>query len=110
MPSEAVTEKNSATGVVPAPAPASPWRIRAVGVLPDFRLSVTFNDGRSGIVDCSSVRSSPNPGIYAPLADAAYFAQVRIELGVLTWPNGADLDSSWVYDQLADQKSWAVPF
>lgn len=109
MPSEAGAEKNPATGVEPAPIPASPWRIRAVGVLPDYRLAVTFNDGRSGIIDCASVLDSRNPGIYAPLADAAYFAQVRIELGVLMWPDGADLDPSWLYDQLADRHSWSVP-
>jgi hypothetical protein len=110
MPSEAVAEKNPAAGVVPAPAPASPWCIRAVGMLPDFRLTGTFNDGRSGIVDCALVLSSPNSRIYAPLANAAYFAQVRVELGALTWPDGADLDPSWLYDQLADRKSWSVPF
>jgi len=93
-----------------APAPAAPWRIRAFDVLPDYRFMVTFKDGRSGIIDCASVLSSPNPGIYAPLANETYFAQVRIELGVLTWPDGADLDPAWLYDQLADRKSWSVPF
>jgi hypothetical protein len=68
-------------------------------------------DGRSGIVDCSSVTSSKNPGVYAPLANPEFFAQVRIELGALTWPNGADLDPAWLYDSItADGKSWSVPF
>lgn len=73
-------------------------------MLAGFRLAVIFMDGRSGIADCSSVTSSNNPGIYAPLADPGFFGQVKIELGALTWPNGADLDPAWLYDQISDGK------
>jgi hypothetical protein len=106
MPSQTTTQENSTTGVIPA----APWRIKALSVLPDFRLAVTFCDGRNGIVDCSAIQNSSNPGIYAPLADADFFAQVKLELGALTWPNGADLDPGWLHVELADTKSWSVPF
>lgn len=106
MPSQTTTQENSATGVIPA----APWRIKAVSVLPDFRLAVTFCDGRNGIVDCSSILKSSNPGIYAPLAEPDFFAQVKLELGAPAWPNGADLDPGWLHTELADKKSWSVPF
>ena len=106
MPSQTATQENSAAGVIPA----APWRLQAVTVLPEFRLAVTFRDGREGVVDCSRTKDSDNPGVYAPLADTEFFAQARIELGVLTWPNGADLDPSWLYEELAGAKSWSVPF
>ena len=106
MPSQTTTEKNSAAGVIPA----TPRRIQAVTVLPDYQLAISFRDGRKGIVDCSAIKTSGNPGIYAPLAVPDCFAQVKIELGVLTWPNGADLDPSWLYDELADKQLWSVPF
>jgi hypothetical protein len=80
-----------------------------VTVLAGYRLAVTFMDGRSGIADCASVVNSSNPGIYALLANLDYFGQVRIELGVLTWPNGADLDPSWLYDKISNGESWSVP-
>ena len=35
--------------------------------------------------------NSPDAGIYAALKDAHLFQKVSIELGALTWPNGADL-------------------
>jgi hypothetical protein len=38
-------------------------------------------------------------GIFAPLQDAAYFAQVQThpELGTIVWQNGADLDPDVLY-------------
>jgi hypothetical protein len=79
-------------------------------MLPDFRLAVTFCDGRNGIIDCATILTSTNPGIYAPLTTSDFFAQVKLELGALTWPNGADLDPRWLHAELADRKSWSVPF
>lgn len=106
MPSQTATEENSATGVIPA----APWRIEAVSVLPNHRLAVTFRDGRKGVVDFSAIATTSTPGIYAPLADIDFFARVTIELGVLTWPNGADIDPAWLHESLTADKSWSVPF
>lgn len=106
MPSQTATKENSTAGVVPA----APWRVQALSVLPGHRLALTFRDGTSGIADCSGICSSSNPGIYAPLADESYFTQASIELGVIVWPNGADLDPCWAYESLASGKTWSVPF
>lgn len=110
MSGETIAQKNTATGVTPAPVPSAPWRIKALTVLPGYRLTVTFMDGRSGMADFSSIRNANNPGIYAPLADLEYFGQVRLDFGAPTWPNGADLDPAWIYDQLADKRMWSVPY
>jgi Protein of unknown function (DUF2442) len=106
MPSQTSPQENSAVGVIPA----APWRIQAVAVLPDYKLAVTFRDGKRGIVDCSNIKRSDNPGIYAPLANTDFFGQVSLELGVLNWPNGADLDPGWLHDELQDKQIWVVPF
>lgn len=106
MPSQTTTEKNPATGVTPA----APWRVEAVSVLPDHRLALTFRDGLTGIADFSAIKTSATPGIHAPLANADFFAQVRIELGVLTWPNGADLDPTWLHENLSAGEPWSVPY
>lgn len=110
MSSQAVAEKDPAAGITTAPAPAASWRVRAVSVLPGYRLAVTFMDGRYGTVDCSSILEASNPGIYAPLTAPDYFAQAHIELGAVTWPNGADIDPAWMYEALTNQKTWSVPF
>lgn len=55
-------------------------------------MAATFHHGRSGIVDCATILNSTSPRLYAQLADPVFFAQVKLELGALTWPNGADLN------------------
>jgi len=106
MPSQTATEENSTAGVTPA----APWRIQAVSVLPNHRLALTFRDGLIGVADFSAIETTATPGIYAPLADIDFFGQVKIELGVLTWPNGADIDPAWLHESLATEKTWSVPF
>jgi len=108
MSVEATPQDYSTAGVVPV----APWRVRRLSVLPGYRLSVTFRNGISGIVDLSAVRPEPSHGVFAALADPGFFAQARIELGVVTWPNGADLDPLWMYERIseAEDKSWSVPF
>ena len=78
-------------------------------MLPDYRLALAFVDGTSGIADCSAIRSTSSPGIYAPLREQDYFVQVTLELGAPTWPNGVDLDPAWLYDNLSNGKTWS-PF
>jgi hypothetical protein len=47
--------------------------------------------------------------MYATLKDHETFAQATVELGVVTWPNGVDLDPAWMYDELAAAETWSVP-
>lgn len=105
MPIETTTQEHRPAGITAA----APWRVRSVSALPGYRLSVTCNDGTSGIIDMSALLYSDNAGIYAALKDARLFQKVYIELGVLTWPNGADLDPLWMHDEIGRSKTWSVP-
>jgi hypothetical protein len=98
MPSEAATQANSAAGIVSA----APWRLKALSVLPGYRLALTFRDGTCGIVDLSRVKPHRSNGVFSALADPRLFEQERIELGAVTWPNGADLDPLWMYERIAE--------
>ncbi|HEX4133205.1 MAG TPA: DUF2442 domain-containing protein [Bryobacteraceae bacterium] len=73
-----------------------------VGVAPlgGYRLHLRFEDGVEGVVDLADHLSFR--GVFEPLRDPAYFAQVRVdpELGSVTWPNGADLDPDVLYGRL----------
>lgn len=86
----------------------APWRIRSVAVLPNYCLSVTCNDGTTGTVDMFRLISSEQAGIFAALKDEQLFNQVRIELGALTWPNGADLDPVWLHEEIGKNNTWHV--
>jgi hypothetical protein len=68
--------------------------------LSDYRLHLRFEDGVEGVVDLGADLSFR--GVFAPLRDPAYFAQVRVdpELGTVAWPNGADLDPDVLYGRI----------
>ena len=106
MPSQTASEADQTAGVIPA----APWRIKALSVLPDYRLAVTFMDDTNGIVDFSAVLTAKECGIFEALKDKACFDQARLELGVVTWPDGADMDPAWMYEQIRVNKSWSVHF
>ncbi|MBI5899351.1 MAG: DUF2442 domain-containing protein [Rhodocyclales bacterium] len=105
MSIEAKSKTDRPAGVVPA----APWRVRAFSVQPGFRLAITFVDGTRGVADLSRLVAGRNPGVYGALADPAVFEQARLELGVITWPNGADLDPDWLHQEISRQAEWLVP-
>jgi hypothetical protein len=67
---------------------------------------VTFVDGISGIADLSLLVADKDAGIFTPLADPKVFEQARVELGVITWPNGADLDPDWLHEEISRSGEW----
>ena len=105
MPSEATAETDQTIGLTPK----APWRIRTLSVLPGHRLAVTFQDGTHGVADLSAILTAHECGIYEALKDRTFFAQAHLELGVVTWPNGADLDPAWMHEELTKSKTWSVP-
>ncbi len=104
MPSETITETHQAAGVVPA----APWRLRALSVLPEWRLAVTFNDGSSGIVDVSALVHGPDAGVFEALRDTAFFATAYLECGAVAWPNGADLAPDAMYKEISRSGVWRI--
>jgi hypothetical protein len=69
MSVEASTETGCRVGVTPS----TPWRVKALTVLPDYRLALTFNDGVQGVADLSRVCVADGSGIYEPLKDPEFF-------------------------------------
>jgi hypothetical protein len=75
-------------------------KIIAVERLGGFRLRLGFSDGTEGEKDFSDVIAGRGPMV-APLKDPAFFSRVFLELGVLTWPNGFDLDTIALHEDMA---------
>ena len=69
-----------------------------VKYLEDYRIEVSFNNGKTGIVDLSM---SLTGTVFEPLRDKKLFAQLKIdkELDTIIWPNGADLAPEYLYFQ-----------
>jgi hypothetical protein len=73
----------------------------AVEPLPEHRLRVRFDDGTEGVVDVAQLVAFT--GVFEPLRDATFFGQVKVhpELGTVSWPNDADLDSEVLYSKIS---------
>ena len=69
----------------------------SVQPLTDYQIRVVFDDGVEGIVNVREL--VPFSGVFEPLKDAAFFKRVDVnaELGIVRWPNDADLDSDVLY-------------
>jgi hypothetical protein len=63
------------------------------------RLTIRFSDGYEGERDFSDLFVEGGPMV-EPLRDPALFARVFIEDGVLAWPNGFDVDSIALHDEM----------
>lgn len=72
-----------------------------VEVLGHYRLRLTFTDGLVGDVDLAHLQGLA--GVFTPLHDHAFFAQVRVdpEVRTIAWPNGADLAPEVLYERAA---------
>ena len=77
--------------------------IIAVCPLDGYKLHLTFEDNVEGIVDIANLIEFT--GIFEPLVNPTYFAQVAVnpDLGTISWPNGADLDPDVLYSVVTDQ-------
>lgn len=73
------------------------WHVTHLAVLPDHRLDVEFADGTRGIVDMSR---EDFRGVFAPLADEAYFSKASIADGAVVWPNGVDIAPDAMYEEV----------
>ena len=62
-----------------------------------YRTWLQFQDGGEGEVDLEPLLSFQ--GVFAPLRDPVYFAQVRVnpDLGTICWPNRTDWDPLVLY-------------
>lgn len=82
--------------------------MRAVRVLADYRSSVTFIDGLTGLVDMSALVSSPDAGVFARLRDRGLFAQVCVEHGAGTWPGELDLAPDAMHAAIKERGEWTL--
>jgi hypothetical protein len=64
-----------------------------------YRLLLRFSNGYQGERDFSDMIAEGGPMV-EPLKDGAFFARVFIDDGILAWPNGFDLDSIALHDEM----------
>jgi hypothetical protein len=82
--------------------------VTGVEVIGDHRLRLTFEDGIVGDVIFTD---EDWRNMSAPLADPAYFAQVRVdpECGTVVWPNGFDMAPEPLYEEALEHQVSSSP-
>lgn len=110
MSQHAGTQTDRAPEVAPEIRHAVPWRVTSVTALPGFRLRVTFVDGTSGEVDLQAFLDRPaaSLGVFAPLRNPEVFAEARVVLGAVEWPEGPDLAPDAMYDAIREHGRWIL--
>jgi hypothetical protein len=75
--------------------------VKVIGLktLGGFRVRLHFSDGTEGECDFSDMIAEGGLMV-EPLKDPVFFARVFLEYGTLTWPNGFDLDSIALHDEM----------
>jgi hypothetical protein len=73
----------------------------------DYELELTFTDGVTGRIDFTPWIFGQG-GVFAPLEDKKYFAQVSVnsEIGTIVWPNDVDFDPEVLYARITGR---AIP-
>jgi hypothetical protein len=77
--------------------------VTGVEIIGDHQLRLTFEDGLVGDIDFTGRNWRR---VFAPLADPAFFAQVRVdpEIGTVVWPNGVDMAPETLYERACEHQ------
>ena len=74
-------------------------KVTAVRSLGEYRLQIWFSDETSGIRNFSDIVDESGP-MLMPLRDPTFFARVFVSMGVLSWPNGYDMDAIQLHAEM----------
>ena len=66
--------------------------------LEDYKVEVSFNDGRKGVADLADALKG---SMFEPLKNKSLFSRLVVdkELDTIAWSNGADLAPEYIYFQ-----------
>ena len=85
-----------------------PATVTAARPLDGFRAHVTFSDGEAREIDLWPYVN--HGGVFEPIrSDPDFFRLLSVDLGTITWPNGADIDPDVLYLDLpphASEEQW----
>jgi hypothetical protein len=63
----------------------------------DYCISVTFNNGRKGIVNLKETIFHDKRPIFSELKEESNFKDFKVEHSTLVWPNEIDLASEYLF-------------
>ena len=66
-----------------------------------YRLALAFSDGTDGECNFADIVAEGGEMVES-LGDPAFFTRVFLDDGILTWPNGFDLDSIALHEKMKE--------
>lgn len=63
----------------------------------DYKIHVTFENKKSGIIDLEKVICDDRRKIFQELKDKKKFSQIKVALDTVVWKNGLDLAPEFLY-------------
>ena len=63
--------------------------------LDNYRISLTFNNGETKIVD---LQGELNGTVYEPLRHLEFFKNFQVKYNTIEWSNGADYAPEYLYE------------
>lgn len=83
------------------------WDVARVEPLDEYKLHVELVDGRQGTFDMTPYLDK---GVFQELKDTAYFRQVHVFLGAVSWPHGQDIAPETIYSAITGEQlpDWIV--
>ena len=81
------------------------WDVISVEPVAPLALQVHFADGTAGRVQFEPCHLT---GVFAVLADPAFFIQVSAHDGFVTWPGELDLAPDTMYQEIKAHGQWVL--
>jgi len=69
-------------------------RLKSVVTTDDYQLEIVFNNGGSGVYDCTHLLDF---GVFKELKDENYFKQAKACDGTVVWPHEQDICPDTLY-------------
>lgn len=81
------------------------WDVTDVSIIEHLVLSVRFADGTVGEVQFMPEHLT---GVFAPLKNSDFFAEVYVNEGAVAWPNDIDLAPDAMYQAIKKHGRWVL--
>jgi hypothetical protein len=81
------------------------YHVVSVEVIEHLRLRVRFRDGLTGEV---VLKESHLRGVFEPLKEPAFFAQVSCANGFVEWPDEIDLAPDAMHEEIVARGMWVL--
>ena len=78
------------------------WDIIDLKYIDNYKLRLTFKNGKQGIVDLG--KYSHKGGVFSRFSDINYFKKVYVDHGVLCWPDNVDIAPETIYSMATGEQ------